>query len=37
MIRFLKVVKDSTTDNRTAALNQLHAIVVTAPAAYGSG
>ena len=33
MIRMLKVVKDSATDNRTAALNQLHAIVVTAPAA----
>jgi len=33
MIRMLKVVKDSATENRTAALNQLHAIVVTAPAA----
>ena len=33
MIRMLKVAKDSATDNRTAALNQLHAIVVTAPAA----
>ncbi len=33
MIRMLKVVKDSATYNRTAALNQLHAIVVTAPAA----
>jgi transposase len=33
MIRMRKVAKDSATDNRTAALNQLHAIVVTAPAA----
>lgn len=33
MIRMLKVVKGSATENRTAALNQLHAIVVTAPAA----
>ena len=33
MIRMLKVVKDSASGNRTAALNQLHAIVVTAPAA----
>ena len=33
MIRMLKVAKDSATDNRTAALNQLHAVVVTAPAA----
>ena len=33
MIRMLKLVKDSATDNRTAALNRLHAIVVTAPAA----
>jgi transposase len=33
MIRMLKVVKDSATENRTAALNQLHAIVVTAPSA----
>ncbi|QPN67660.1 hypothetical protein [Synechococcus sp. CBW1006] len=33
MIRMLKVVKDSATDYRTAALHQLHAIVVTAPAA----
>lgn len=33
MIRMLKVAKDSATDNRTAALNQLHAIVITAPAA----
>jgi transposase len=33
MIGVLKAVKDSATDNRTAALNQLHAIVVTAPAA----
>ncbi|QPN58855.1 IS110 family transposase [Synechococcus sp. CBW1002] len=33
MIRMLKVAKDSATANRTAALNQLHAIVVTAPAA----
>ncbi len=33
MIRMLKVVKDSAIENRTAALNQLHAIVVTAPAA----
>jgi transposase len=33
MIRMLKVAKDSATTNRTAALNQLHAIVVTAPAA----
>ena len=29
----LKVIKDSATDNRTAALHQLHAIVVTAAAA----
>ena len=33
MISMLKVAKDSATANRTAALNQLHAIVVTAPAA----
>jgi len=33
MIRMLKVTKDSATSNRTAALNQLHALVVTGPAA----
>ena len=33
MIRMLKVAKDSATDNHTAGLNQLHAIVVKAPAA----